>query len=128
MPAGSPRKNYRICRKNPIIFVDFLEKCHQTYWQVLPIGPTSYGDSPYQSFSVFAGNPYFIDFDLLEADGLIEKSDYENLDFGSNETQVDYGKLFNNKYKVLRKAYENSKQKYAKEILKFKDVKKSVLC
>ena len=54
-------------------FVDFLEKCHQTYWQVLPIGPTSYGDSPYQSFSVFAGNPYFIDFDLLKEEGLLEE-------------------------------------------------------
>ena len=55
--------------KSAYQFVDFLQNANQTYWQVLPIGPTSYGDSPYQSFSVFAGNPYFIDFDLLKKDG-----------------------------------------------------------
>ena len=51
-------------------FVDFLAAAKQTYWQILPIGPTGYGDSPYQSFSAFAGNPYFIDFRLLAADGI----------------------------------------------------------
>ena len=101
-------------------FVDFLNKAGQTNWQILPLGQTSYGDSPYQSFSAFAGNPYFIDFELLEEDGLVKKSDYENLDFGSNETEIDYGKLFVNRYKVLRKAYENSNNKYTKEILEFK--------
>ena len=52
-------------------FIDFLAAAHQRWWQILPIGPTGYGDSPYQSFSTFAGNPYFIDLDLLEADGLL---------------------------------------------------------
>ena len=55
-------------------FVDFLSAAKQTYWQILPIGPTGYGDSPYQSFSAFAGNPYFIDYRLLAADGLLTES------------------------------------------------------
>ena len=74
-------------------FVDFLRKSGQTYWQTLPIGITSYGDSPYQSFSSFAGNPYFIDLDLLCKDGYLEKADFANLDFGKNPEQVDFGKL-----------------------------------
>lgn len=84
-------------------FVDFLEKANQTYWQVLPIGPTSYGDSPYQSFSVFAGNPYFIDFDLLKEEGLLEESDYDYL--LDESLTIDYGKLYNTRYLVLKKAY-----------------------
>ena len=84
-------------------FVDFLEKCHQTYWQVLPIGPTSYGDSPYQSFSVFAGNPYFIDFDLLKEEGLLEESDYD--EYLDESLSIDYGKIYNTRYLVLRRAY-----------------------
>ena len=110
--------------KEAFNFVDFLNKAGQKNWQILPLGQTSYGDSPYQSFSAFAGNPYFIDFDLLEEDGLVKKSDYENLDFGSNEIEIDYGKLFVNRYKVLRKAYENSNNKYDKEILEFKEENK----
>ena len=94
-------------------FCDFIKKAGFHYWQILPIGPTSYGDSPYQSFSSFAGNPYFIDLDLLVEDGLLEKSDFENLDFGSDKLNVDYGKLYNNRYKVLEKAF-----------LAFKDQKK----
>ena len=94
-------------------FCDFIKKAGFHYWQILPIGPTSYGDSPYQSFSSFAGNPYFIDLDLLVEDGLLEKSDFENLDFGADKLNVDYGKLYNNRYKVLEKAF-----------LAFKDQKK----
>lgn len=58
-------------------FVDFLSRTGLTYWQILPLGPTGYGDSPYQSFSAFAGNPYFIDFDMLNEEGILAKSDYE---------------------------------------------------
>ncbi|VWL84989.1 4-alpha-glucanotransferase [Oceanivirga miroungae] len=87
-------------------FVDFLSKAGFHYWQILPLGPTSYGDSPYQSPSTFAGNPYFIDLDILCDEGLLEKSDYENIDFGQNPLRVDYGKLYQNRYVVLRKAYE----------------------
>ena len=62
-------------------FVDFLKKSGQRYWQILPLGQTSYGDSPYQCFSAFAGNPYFIDFELLEKDSLLAKEDYSTLDY-----------------------------------------------
>ncbi|WP_460292695.1 4-alpha-glucanotransferase [Clostridium tertium] len=102
-----------------VAFIDFLKKSGQKYWQILPLGQTSYGDSPYQCFSAFAGNPYFIDFELLEKDGLLTKEDYSTLDYGLDENCVDYAKLFINKNKVLRIVYENSKGKYDEEINKF---------
>lgn len=86
-------------------FADFLKKSKQKYWQILPLGPTSFGDSPYQSFSAFAGNPYFIDFDILREDGLLETNDYESINFGDNEEQIDYAVIFKEKMKVLRIAY-----------------------
>lgn len=96
-------------------FVDFLESAGQTYWQILPIGITSYGDSPYQSFSSFAGNPYFIDPDILCKQGLLKKEDYAELDFGKDPDKVDFGKLYENRYKMLFKAYKNfSKEKEPK--------------
>ncbi len=101
-------------------FVDFLEKSGQKYWQVLPLGSTGNGDSPYQSFSSFAGNPYFIDLNLLAKQGLLRKEDYENIDFGSDNTKVDYEKIFNNKMPILRIAFENSKGKYEDEIKSFR--------
>ena len=88
-------------------FVDFLRKAGQTYWQILPIGITSYGDSPYQSFSSFAGNPYFIDPDLLLKDGYLEKADYVNTDFGKDPENADFAKLYKTRYKMLDKAYRN---------------------
>ncbi len=105
-------------------FADFLSKARQKYWQILPLGPTSYGDSPYQSFSAFAGNPYFIDFDLLNKEGLLKKSDYENIDFGNNRESIDYGILFKEKMRVLRIAYENSIGKDREEIEKFREENK----
>ncbi len=86
-------------------FVDFLKASGQTYWQVLPLCPTSYGDSPYQSFSTFAGNPYFIDFKALCDDGLLNESDYSNVDWGVNPEKVDFKKIYANRFSVLRKAY-----------------------
>ena len=71
-------------------FVDFLSRTGLTYWQILPLGPTGYGDSPYQSFSDFAGNPYFIDFDMLNEEGILAQSDYENEDFGQDKESIDY--------------------------------------
>ena len=100
-------------------FVDFLVKADQTYWQVLPIGPTSYGDSPYQSFSSYAGNPYFIDLDLLVEDKLLEKKDLKDLKV-KNETKVDYGWLYNTRFDILRKAYHNGKALCHKEFEAFK--------
>lgn len=100
--------------------VDFFSEANIHYWQILPLGPTSYGDSPYQSFSSFAGNPYFIDLDLLEEDGLLEKEDYENVDFGENKNYIDYSKMYNNRFRVLEKAFENAKGKFDKEIKEFR--------
>jgi len=83
-------------------FVDFLHSAKQTYWQILPICPTSYGDSPYQSFSTFAGNPYFIDLDLLVSEGFLQKSDFENVKWCENQTQVDYAILYNERRKIFK--------------------------
>ncbi len=105
-------------------FVDFLKKSGQKYWQILPLGQTSYGDSPYQCFSAFAGNPYFIDFEILEEEGLLEEEDYSNLDYGLDENCVDYAKLFVNKNKILKKAYHNSKNKFNNDIEDFKEKNK----
>ena len=97
--------------KSAYEFCDFLVKAGFHYWQILPLGPTGYGDSPYQSFSSFAGNPYFIDLDLLAEEKLLSKEDYQNIDFGDNKLIVDYSKLYNNRYSVLYKAYKNFKDK-----------------
>ena len=85
-------------------FVDFLAAAGQRYWQILPICPTSYGDSPYQSFSTFAGNPYFIDLDLLAADGLLQREEYADIDWESTPDRVNYGALYRKRWEVLRKA------------------------
>lgn len=86
-------------------FVDFLVLAGQSVWQILPVGPTSYGDSPYQSCSAFAGNPYFIDLDQLAADGLLKPEDYAKENWGTNPNYCDYALLYQKRYKVLRKAY-----------------------
>lgn len=92
-------------------FVDFLEKSGQSYWQMLPASPTGFGDSPYQSFSVFAGNPYFIDLDMLCEDGWLSKAELEAIDWGKNSSIVDYGLLYEKRFPVLRLAAERFKQK-----------------
>ena len=89
-------------------FVDFLEKAGQKYWQILPVGPTSYGDSPYQSFSTFAGNPYFISLESLVEQGLLKKKECDEADFGKLADSVDYHKLYLERFQLLRKAYERS--------------------
>ncbi len=101
-------------------FVDFLEKSSQSYWQILPLGITGEGDSPYQSFSAFAGNPYFIDLDFLTEQGLLSREDYEDMDFGSNCMIVDYEKIFNNKMPILRLAFEKGKYTYENEVKEFR--------
>ncbi len=85
-------------------FADFLAAAGQKYWQILPVCPTGYGDSPYQSFSTNAGNPYFIDLDELKNDGLLLAEEYENIDWESAEDDVNYGVLYNKRYPVLRLA------------------------
>ena len=84
-------------------FVDFLVCTKQRYWQILPLGTTSYGDSPYQSFSAFAGNTHFIDLDILVEQGLLETSDLEGVDFGSNPAEVDYAKIYYARRPLLEK-------------------------
>lgn len=90
-------------------FIDFLHNGGQTYWQILPVGPTSFGDSPYQSFSTEAGNPYFIDLDILITDGLLSKAEVEACDFGDNSEKIDYEKLYNNRYPLLKLAFSRFK-------------------
>lgn len=91
-------------------FVDFLDKAGQTYWQILPICPTSYGDSPYQSFSSFAGNPYFIDLDYLCKDKLLAKKECLSYEWGGNPEFVEYGTLYENRFPLLKKAYQRFKK------------------
>ena len=95
--------------KEAYAFIDFLKKSKQKLWQIFPLGPTGYGDSPYQSFSSFAGNPYLIDFDLLIEAHLLSEEDLRDIFFGDNEEYIDYGAIYNQKYPLLRKAYENFK-------------------
>ena len=86
-------------------FADALKAARQTYWQVLPLGPTSYGDSPYQSFSTFAGNPYFIDLELLAEDGLLDREELAEADWGDDPRYVDYGKVYAARFPALRRAF-----------------------
>ena len=87
-------------------FVDFLRQAGQSWWQMLPLGPTGYGDSPYQSFSSYAGNPYFIDLDLLRRDGLLTAQEIASLAWGSDPARVDYAALYENRFVLLQKAAE----------------------
>ena len=86
-------------------FVDFLAAAGQKIWQILPLSPTGYGDSPYQSCSAFAGNPYFIDLDALKAEGLLTAAQLKAESWGEDPLQVDYGTLYTSRYKILRAAY-----------------------
>ena len=86
-------------------FVDFLAAAGQSIWQILPLSPTGYGDSPYQSCSAFAGNPYFIDLETLRDEGLLTKAQLEDADWGEDPCVVDYGALYNSRYELLRAAY-----------------------
>ena len=106
MPVFSLPSKYGIgCfSKEAYQFVDFLKESGQKNWQVLPLGQTSYGDSPYQSFSSFAGNPYFIDLEQLVEQQLLTKAECDSFDFGKNPESIDYAKLYQNRYKILRMA------------------------
>ena len=110
LPISSLPSKYGIgCfSKEAYDFVDQLEKAGQQYWQILPLGPTGYGDSPYQSVSTFAGNPYFIDLEELIKKELLTKEECEACDWGGSESYVDYEKMYLSRYKLLRKAYEKA--------------------
>lgn len=105
--------------KEAYSFIDFLKKSGQRYWQVLPIGPTNFSNSPYQTFSIYAGNPYFIDLDLLKEQKFLDESDYQGIDFGYNNEVVNYEKIFKNKLDVLRIAYNNAKKSLSNQLKRF---------
>ena len=102
-------------------FIDFLYDAGQSWWQILPVGPTSYGDSPYQSFSTYAGNPYFIDLDTLCEEGLLDKEELEAIDWGSDPNRVDYERIYNLRYPLLRKAKERGWDKDLEAIARFRE-------
>ena len=94
-------------------FVDMLKKAGQSYWQILPLGPTGYGDSPYQSFSTYAGNPYFIDLETLVSEGLLTDAESREYDSEEQEESIDYEKIYKTRFKVLKKAYERFRDRMA---------------
>ncbi len=100
-------------------FIDFLAEAGQTYWQILPIGPTGFGNSPYTEVSTFAGNPYLIDLDRLIEDGLLKKSELKGIDWGDDPEKVDYGKLYNSRRKVLQKAVDRLPLKHPEDYYEF---------
>ena len=89
-------------------FVDWLKEAGQTYWQILPLGVTSYGDSPYQSFSAFAGNPYFISLDALVEEGVLTAAECKKANFGRKADDIDYSRLYTERGRLLRLAYSRS--------------------
>lgn len=141
MPVSSLPSPYGIGTfgKDAYDFVTFVKECNHKYWQVLPLGPTTYGDSPYQSYSAFAGNPYFVDLDMLIEAGFLLKSEVISRDWGDgivpvnvseddavngrfgtyrdgnigDERYVSYEKIYNNRFDILRIAYNRFKAAYA---------------
>ena len=137
MPVSSLPSPYGIGTfgKDAYDFVAFVKECNHKYWQVLPLGPTTYGDSPYQSYSAFAGNPYFVDLDMLIEEGLLLKSEVIARDWGDgvvpvnvseddaingrfgtyrdgnigDDRYVSYEKVYNNRFDILRIAYNRFK-------------------
>ena len=121
MPVASLPGKYGIGTfgKESYRFVDMLSMAGQSYWQILPLGPTSYGDSPYQSFSTFAGNPYFIDPEMLVEEGLLTQKEADSYDFGKKSDEIDYGKIYNTRFQMLKKAFVRSNLAKDKNYAKF---------
>ena len=117
LPVASLPSEYGIgaFSKEAYDFVDQLAAAGQRYWQILPLGPTGYGDSPYQSFSAFAGNPYFIDLEVLIARGLLMKAECDAADLGSDAQDIDYEKQYFNRFPLLKKAFERWKKQQKKK-------------
>lgn len=111
LPIASLPSKYGIgtFSKSAYDFVDTLKEAGQKFWQILPLGPTGYGDSPYQSFSTYAGNPYFIDLDKLVEQGWLTDEECKSYNFGEDDRYIDYGKLYETRFLLLRKAFERSK-------------------
>ena len=121
MPISSLPSAYGIgtMGKEARRFVDFLKKGGQKYWQILPICPTSYGDSPYASFSSYAGNPYFIDPEYLCRDKLLKKSECQSFKWGNNPEYIDYGIMYQSRYALLRIAYDRFKSQVPQDYISF---------
>lgn len=121
MPISSLPSPYGIgtLGKEAYRFADWLSNAGQKYWQVLPVSPTSFGDSPYQSFSAFAGNPYFIDLDILADEGLISSSDMTGIKWEDEPDKINYSYLFENRARILKKAYAASNHKNTEEYRRF---------
>ena len=107
MPVSSLPSRFGIggFSKEAYAFVDFLAASGQSLWQILPLGPTGYGDSPYQSFSTFAGSPYYISLDTLIEEGLLTEEECASVDFGNDAKKVDYEKIYHTRFDLLRKAF-----------------------
>ncbi len=123
LPVSSIPSKYGIgtFSKQAYEFVDFLESAGQSFWQILPLGPTGYGDSPYQSFSTFAGNPYYIDLEALIEKGWLTEEECGACDFGSSSNYVDYEKIYLSRFRILKIAYERSGIQENEDFLKFKE-------
>ena len=102
-------------------FVDFLAAARQSWWQILPVGPTSYGDSPYQSFSAYAGNPYFVDLDLLCKDGLLTPDEVSAVSWGDDPARVDYSAIYNGRFPQLHLAMERGWERDADKVKSFSE-------
>lgn len=121
MPVTSLPSNYGIgtLGKEAYAFARFLKASGAGYWQILPLGPTSFGDSPYSSPSTFAGNPYLIDLDMLIEDGLLKKEEVESINWGTNPRYVDYGRIFESRFKVLQLACSRGWERDREEVEAF---------
>ncbi len=100
-------------------FIDFLHDAGQSWWQILPVGHTSYGDSPYQCLSAYAGNPYFVDLDLLVGDGLLQQAEIDALSWGEDPARVDYNLLYQNRFSLLEKATQRGWKRDTAEVEAF---------
>ena len=128
MPLSSLPSPYGIgtMGKSAYEFVDFLKAAGQRYWQLLPLVPTGAGDSPYSSFSTFAGNPYFIDLDMLVKDKLLKAKEITACDWGDDPEQVDYGKMYEQRPALLRRAFERGRETFAGELAAFRQANRWV--
>ena len=124
LPIASLPSEYGIgaFSKEAYEFVDQLKAAGQSYWQILPLGPTGYGDSPYQSFSAFAGNPYFIDLNQLIKEGLLTKKECDKGDFGKDERHIDYEKIYHNRFHLLKRAFLRWRKQMKEEGVKIRAV------
>lgn len=130
LPVASLPSQYGIgtFSKEAYKFIDQLEEAGQNYWQILPVGPTGYGDSPYQSFSAFAGNPYFIDLEQLIEAELLTEAECEDEDYGQDERYIKYDLIYNSRAVLLRRAYERFKVRMKAQRKSLTEVLEAELC